>query len=218
LAQRIRCASTRETIVLKIQGRKTSSNVQKVLWCCAELGIPFERENVGGPFGGNDTPEYLSRNPNGLVPTIDDDGFILWESNAIVRYLCARHGMGTLCPVDLARRADADRWMDWQQTTIAVPMGTLFRGLLKSPPDAIPPAQLDAAMPKAAAAWRILDAHLARQSFVAGDTLTMGDIAPGSAIHRWFMLPRERPELPHLARWYAALCARPAYREHVVSA
>src|SRR6266576_2961671 len=91
--------------MLKILGRKTSSNVQKVLWCCSELHIPFEREDVGGPFGKNNTPEYLARNPNGLVPTIDDDGFVLWESNAIVRYLCAKHGVGKLWPNDLARRA-----------------------------------------------------------------------------------------------------------------
>ena len=201
--------------MLKILGRKTSSNVQKVLWCCGELEIPFEREDVGGPFGRNNTPEYLARNPNGLVPTIDDDGFVLWESNAIVRYLAAKHGMGSLCPNDLERRADADRWMDWQQTTVAPPMGVLFRGLLKSPPDAIEPAEMGAAMQKAIAAWRILDAQLARHPFVAGDALTMGDIALGNAVHRWFSLPRERPELPRVAAWYARLSERPAYRQHI---
>src|SRR5207248_11359982 len=123
----------RTMTMLKILGRKTSSNVQKVLWCCDELGIAFEREDVGGPYGRNNTPEYLALNPNGLVPTIDDDGFILRESNAIVRYLCAKHGIGKLCPTDLQRRADADRWMDWQQTTLGPPMGILFRGLLKQP-------------------------------------------------------------------------------------
>ena len=203
--------------MLKILGRKTSSNVQKVLWCCSELDIPFEREDVGGPFGKNNTPEYLARNPNGLVPTIDDDGLILWESNAIVRYLCAKHGVGKLWPSDVARRADADRWMDWQQTTLAPPMGILFRALLRQPPEEIDAEQINGAMEKAAAAMRILDAQLAQHSFVAGDTLTMGDIALGNAAHRWFTLPRERPDLPHVAQWYARLNDRPGYRQHVAS-
>jgi len=203
--------------MLKILGRKTSSNVQKVLWCCSELDIPFEREDVGGQFGKNNTPEYLARNPNGLVPTIDDDGFILWESNAIVRYLCAKHGAGKLWPSDLARRADADRWMDWQQTTLAPPMGVLFRGLLRQPPEVIDAEQMNGAMQKATAAMRILDAQLALHSFVAGDTLTMADIALGNAAHRWFSLPRERPELPNVAKWYARLNDRPAYRQHIAT-
>ena len=201
--------------MLKILGRKTSSNVQKVLWCCSELGLAFEREDVGGPFGRNHEPDYLALNPNGLVPTIIDDGFVLWESNAIVRYLCARHGKGTLYPTDARANADADRWMDWQQTTLAVPMGVLFRGLLKSPPDATPMNELDSAMQKAIPMWRILETQLSRGAFVAGDTLTMADIALGNAAHRWFTLPRQRPDLPQLARWYAQLRERPAYRQHV---
>ena len=201
--------------MLKILGRKTSSNVQKVLWCCSELGLAFEREDVGGPFGRNHEPDYLALNPNGLVPTIIDDGFVLWESNAIVRYLCARHGKGTLYPTDARANADADRWMDWQQTTLAVPMGVLFRGLLKSPPDATPMNELDSAMQKAIPMWRILETQLSRGAFVAGDTLTMADIALGNAAHRWFTLPRQRPDLPQLARWYARLRERPAYRQHV---
>src|SRR3546814_10378455 len=100
--------------MLKIWGRTTSSNVMKALWTCAELGLPFERVDVGGPFGGNRTPEYLAMNPNGLVPTMDEDGFVLWESNSIVRYLASGHGLGGLCPADPRQRADAERWMDWQ--------------------------------------------------------------------------------------------------------
>jgi glutathione S-transferase len=203
--------------MLKILGRKTSSNVQKVLWCCSELNIPFEREDIGGPFGKNNTAEYLARNPNGLVPTIDDDGFILWESNAIVRYLCAKHGAGKLWPSDLARRADGDRWMDWQQTTLAPPMGILFRGLLRQPPEVIDAEQMNGAMQKATAAMRILDTQLAPRAFVVGDTLSMADIALGNAAHRWFSLPRERPELPHVAQWYARLNDRPAYRQHIAT-
>jgi glutathione S-transferase len=203
--------------VLKILGRKTSSNVQKVLWCCDEIGLAYEREDVGGPFGRNHEPEYLALNPNGLIPTIIDDGFVLWESNAIIRYLCANHAKGTLYPTDPKRNADADRWMDWQQTTLGPPMGILFRGLVKSPPDDIPRNELDASMQKAIPLWQMFDRQLSSHPFVVGDTLTMADIALGNAVHRWFSLPRERPDLPNISRWYAKMCERPAYRKHIAS-
>jgi glutathione S-transferase len=203
--------------VLKIWGGKGSGNVQKVLWCCGELGLAFEREDVGGTDRRHKSPEFLALNPNGLIPTIDDDGFVLWESNVIVRYLSAKHGLGTLCPLDLQRRADADRWMDWQQTTIAQPMGVLYRALVRKPRNEIDPEQVEAALRRAGAAWTILDGQLATRPFVAGAELTMGDIALGNAIHRWFRLPIERPALPHLASWYARVSERPAYQQHIVS-
>lgn len=201
--------------MLKILGRKTSSNVQKVLWCCDELGVPFEREDIGGNFGKNHEPAYLALNPNGRVPTINDDGFILWESNAIVRYLSARHDMGTLYPVELQRRTDADRWMDWQQTTLRVPMRTLSRALQRTPPDPADAAQLENAKKAAGEAWKILDSQLAKQPFVAGLTLTMADIPFCSNVHRWHQLPVERPKLPNLEAWYGRLCERPAFRRHI---
>ena len=203
--------------MLKILGRNTSSNVQKVLWCCDELKIEFERQDIGGPFGKTHTPEYLALNPNAVVPTIVDNGFVLWESNAIVRYLAASHGAGSLCPTDLARRADADRWMDWQQTTLGPPMGILFRGLLKTPPDEFSPAEIDAALGKAGNAWKILDAQLSKRAFVTEDSLTMADIALGNAVHRWFRLPLERPSLPQVKAWYARLCERPSYRDRIAA-
>ena len=200
--------------MLKIHGVETSSNVQKVLWCCDELGLAFERIDTRGR---NRTPAYLALNPNGLVPTIEDDGFVLWESNAIVRYLCGLHGVGTLCPADPRQRADADRWMDWQQTTLASPMGVLFRAWLRTPRDEIAPAQLDEALGKATAGWTILDARLAEKAFVAGNALTMADIVLGNAIHRWNRLPVERRALANLAAWYARLRERPAYRERIAA-
>ena len=203
--------------MLKILGRKTSSNVQKVLWCCDEIGLAYEREDVGGPFGRNHDPEYLALNPNGLVPTVIDDGFVLWESNAIIRYLCANHAKGTLYPTDPKRNADADRWMDWQQTTLGPPMGILFRGLVKSPPDDIPRSELDAAMQKAIPLWRMFDAQLAHHRFVVSDALTMADIALGNAVHRWFSLPRQRPDLANVSAWYARLRERPGYQKHIAS-
>jgi glutathione S-transferase len=203
--------------MLKIYGVKTSSNVQKVLWCCGELGLAFQREEIGGAFGNNRSPAYLALNPNGLVPTIDEDGFILWESNVIVRYLSAKHGMGTLCPAELRQRADAERWMDWQQTALLPHMGIAFRAMLRQPPDKIPEEQIRVAVQKAGDNWRILNARLTDRPFVGGAALTMSDIALGNAVHRWFKLPIERPDLPQLKSWYERLCERLSYREHVSS-
>jgi len=201
--------------MLKILGRKSSSNVQKVLWCCGEIGLPFEREDIGGEFGKNKTPEYLALNPNGLVPTINDDGFILWESNSCVRYLAAKYGKGRLWPADPQLAASASRWMDWQLSTVNPPVGTLFRALLKNPGDDIPAAELEAARKRAGEVWKMLDAQLAKTPFVAGTDLTVGDIALGNAIHRWFKFPLERPPLQNLQAWYARLCQRPAYQQHI---
>jgi glutathione S-transferase len=203
--------------MLKIYGRTTSSNVQKVLWCCGEIGLDFERIDIDAAFGGLKTPAYLALNPNGLMPTIDDDGFILWESNVAVRYLAAKHSHGKLCPADLRARADCERWMDWQQTALAAPMGVAFRALLREPREAMPDEQLQAAVKRAGELWRMLDARLAERAYVGGDALTMGDVALGNAIHRWYKLPVQRPELPRLRQWYDRLCERPAYRQHVAS-
>ena len=203
--------------MLRIYGHSGSSNVQKVLWCCSELGLRFEQRDVGGPFGGNHAPEYLALNPNGLVPTLDDDGFVLWESNVIVRYLAARHGNGSLYPDDLRERADAERWMDWQQTRVSSPMRVLYRALLLVPPESTPPPSLDTAHRQAAQAWTMLERRLERQPYVAGNALTVGDIALGNAVHRWFRLPIERPLLPSLRAWYDRLCERPAYRKYTAS-
>jgi glutathione S-transferase len=199
--------------VLKILGRKTSGNTQKVLWCCDELGIAYDREDYGRGFGNNHEPAYLALNPNGRVPTIVDDGFVLWESNAIVRYLCARHGMGTLCAPEPERRADMERWMDWQQTTLRPRFHALFDALKETVPvDAAAVEGLKKAMDDA---WGILDAQLARQPFVAGDRLTMADIPFCYIVNRWYRLPVEHRGLTHVKAWYDRLCERPAFRRNV---
>lgn len=205
--------------LLKILGRKDSSNVQKVLWCCAELEIPFEREDVGGHFGKNDQPPYLAMNPNGRVPTIVDDGFVMWESNAIVRYLCAKHDrLGKLLPQRLQQRAHAEQWMDWQQTTLSADMRTLSRTLLATPADKTPPDRLETSKQNSIRAWRIVEAQLASHDYLVGPTLTMADIVFGNAVHRWHAMPFERPDLPMVARWYERLKDRAAYRQHVLDA
>ena len=203
--------------MLRILGRDTSSNVMKVLWVCAELDMTFERENVGGSFGGNDTAAYLAMNPNGLVPTIvEDDGFTLWESNAIVRYLAARYGAGGLCPSNARARASAERWMDWQATRVSPAMVPVFRGLVRTPPERRNPEAIAKARDGLSGAMAIMDANLAVNAFMAGDVFSMGDIPVGVAAWRWFNMPIEREDYPHLRRWFDALCKRPAYRRHIM--
>ena len=202
--------------MLKIWGRTNSVNVQKVLWCCEEARIPYDRVEAGGAFGVVNTPEYRRLNGNGLVPTIDDDGFVLWESNAIVRYLAAKHASGRLWPDDLARRANADRWMDWQQTTFWPAIRALFMGLVRTPVEKRDPRALEDSRLKTAEVLEVLDGHLASSAFVAGDDLTAGDIPLGCGIWRWMALPVERPARPNVQRWFDALAQRPAYKAVVM--
>lgn len=205
--------------MLKIHGRANSINVQKALWAADECGRPYERTDIGGPFGGNDQPWYRAMNPNGVVPTIDDDGYVLWESNAIVRYLAARYSRGALWAEDARARGEADRWMDWQATTVMAGMTTLFWGLIRTPAEKRDTAAIDAARPATAAIWARLDAHLATRPYVAGDNFSMGDIPVGAVCYRWLNLSFRRddlPALPHLQAWYERLTQRPAYRKHVM--
>lgn len=201
---------------MKVWGRRNSINVQKVLWCCAELDVPFDRVDVGGPFGGNRDPDYLRLNPNGLVPTVSDEGFVLWEANVIVRYLAAKHGAGSLYPEDLTVRADADRWMDWQMGTLWAYMRPVFIGLVRTPPEERDLVSIEASRKKTVETWGILDAHLADRDYVAGSSFTMGDIPLGATAYRWLQLGVEGPSLPNVRTWHERLCERPAFREHVM--
>ena len=199
--------------MLRILGRLTSVNVQKVVWCADEIGVPYERVDIGGKFGGNDTPEYLAKNPNGLVPTIEEDGFVLYESNAIVRYLAARHAAGSLWPEDLRRRADVDRWMEWQSTAYTPAMWGAFWQLIRTPAEKRDAALVEGSRAKTEKLSGILDAQLASRRFVAGDTFTAADIVVGCAAHRWLNLPLAREPRPNLERWYAEMKARPGSRQ-----
>ena len=203
--------------MLRILGRDTSSNVQKVLWAAGELGLDFEREDIGGVFGGNDTPEYLALNPNGTVPTLIDGDYTLWESNSIVRYLAATHGAGTLWPEDSRARGAAERWMDWQIATLSPTMVTVFRGLVRTPPEARDMARIAEARDRTARLFAMLDGALAGSEYVAGDDFTMGDIPVGIAAWRWYSLDIEREDFRSLERWYRRLTRRPAYREHIMN-
>ena len=199
--------------MLRIWGRLSSVNVQKVVWCADELGLAYERIDVGGKFGGNDTPQYLAMNPNGLVPVIEDDGFVLYESNAIVRYLAARHSPDALWPRDLQRRADVDRWMEWQSTAYTPAMWGAFWQLIRTAADQRDAKMIEASIAKTDKLSAILDAHLASREFLAADAFTAADIVAGCAAHRWLNLPVDRTPRPNLERWYAALKSRPGSRQ-----
>src|SRR5712671_7640790 len=202
--------------MLKLWGRINSINVQKVLWALAELKVPYERTDAGLQFGVVNEPFYRRMNPNGRVPTIEDDGLVLWESNAIVRYLAAKHGAGSLWPEDLRVRAEADRWMDWSNTTFWPALRTLFLGLVRTAPDKRDPQALEQSRLKTAEVLRIVDAHLATHEYLAGATFTMGDIALGCGAWRWLALPIERPPLTNVQRWFDLLAQRTAYRKLVM--
>jgi glutathione S-transferase len=203
--------------MLRIWGRNTSSNVQKAMWAIGELQLPCERIDVGGPYGKNREAEYLAINPNGLVPTLEEeDGYTLWESNSIVRYLAAKHGAGSLEPYDLRERANAQRWMDWQLSVANPAITPVFWGLIRTPPEKRDPKAIEAGRIASIEAMKIMDAQLARTRFLAGDAFTYGDIPLGPVAYRFFRLVTEKPAMPNLERWYAELCARPAFKAHVL--
>jgi glutathione S-transferase len=202
--------------MLEIWGRTNSINVQKAMWTIGELGLDHVRHDAGRAFGVVGTPDYAALNPNRLVPTIRDDGLVLWESHAIVRYLAAKYDEGGLWPVDPAVRADGDKWMDWMGTAINDPMRGVFWGLVRTPLEERDGAAIAAGVARLADAFGILDAALAGRDFVAGDRLSIGDIPVGCATYRYFSLDIERPDLPNLERWYRRLTQREAYREHVM--
>ena len=201
---------------MKIWGRANSINVQKVLWTADEIGLAYERTDVGGAFGGNDQKWYLDMNPNGVVPTIDDGGNIIWESNSAVRYLAAKYAAGTLWPNEAGRRSEADRWMDWQLSTLSEPMRQVFWGLIRTPPDKRDMAAIHKATAETGRLWRRLDEKLEGKLYVAGNHLTMGDIPVGCFVHRWYALDIERPELRNVKAWYERLKTRPAYVKYVM--
>jgi glutathione S-transferase len=202
--------------MLKIWGRKNSINVQKVLWACGELALPVERIDAGMAFGVNNTPEYKAMNPNGLVPLMSDDGFLLWESHAIVRYLARRYGLGSLCPADAQTAADADRWMEWFSTTLWLNLKPVFWNLVRVPPEKRDMPLVASSLQLLTANFQLVDAWLAQRDYVAGAAFSMGDIPMGVSAFRWYNMPIERPALKNLDAWYARLCERPAFQQHAM--
>jgi glutathione S-transferase len=202
--------------MLKIWGRATSSNVQKVMWVVGELGLPHERVDVGGKFGGLDTPAYIAMNPNKLVPAVQDGDITMWESNACVRYIAAQYGAGKLWSPDAKVRARSDKWMDWVGNTLGADNWGVFGGLIRTAPSKQDPNAIAGSATRLGEKYAIVEKELAAKPFIAGDNLTIGDIAVGGGLYRYFTLPIARPSLPNLERYYAGLVARPAYKTHVM--
>lgn len=196
--------------MLKIWGRATSTNVQKVLWACGELEIEFSRVDIGGQFGGLNDPVYREKNPNGLIPTIEHDGFILWESHAILRYLATTSAKKRLYPENRMDAAIVDQWLDWQM----IMLGWRLRGLfmvLNRPEAAAPGETLETTSPQVVQSFQVAERRLKHSRYIAGEAFTIADISVGISAHRWLQLPIERPKLPALETWFAGISARPAF-------
>jgi glutathione S-transferase len=195
--------------MITLWGRISSVNVQKVVFALEETGLPYRRLDAGRGYGVTDTPEYRAMNPNALVPVIEDEGFVLWESNAIVRYLASRAPRSGLLPDDPRVRADADRWMDWTSGTLLAGMGDAFHGIVRTP-GSRPPEAVAASVAATERGFSILEDRLADRPYLAGEAFTMGDVPAACAAHRWLNMPVERAPRPNLERWYARIRERPA--------
>ncbi|MEM7130782.1 MAG: glutathione S-transferase family protein [Chloroflexota bacterium] len=201
--------------MITVWGRRNSLNVQKVMWTLGELDLDYTRHDISGSFGKTDTDEYGSLNPNRKVPTIEDDGLVMWESNAIVRYLVAQYSKGILQSHSIKVMAIANQWMDWQQTELYAALGPVFMAICR-----VPKAEQDQVVIAqhtltAANAFATLEPYLDKNDYIAGDTLTIGDIPIGCCLWRYYSLPIERPNLPNLRTYYERLAERPAFQKHV---
>ncbi|PPR63757.1 MAG: Glutathione S-transferase GstB [Alphaproteobacteria bacterium MarineAlpha4_Bin2] len=216
--------------MLKIWGRPTSACTQKALWGLEEANVNYELTLASGTMGPNghvskggaaygivDTPEYRSKNPNGTVPTIDDDGFILWESNVIVRYLAMKYAPSKMYGDNLETFAAASRWMDWEQSKFLPEQHILVMNLVRLPPDERDPKAVEEARLSLLKPLGILEEQLSKTEYVAGDAFSMGDIPIGMRVHRWFLFDLKSPSMPNLERWYKAIQHRPAFKRHIAN-
>jgi glutathione S-transferase len=203
--------------MIKIWGRANSVNVQKVMWCCDELVLPFERIDAGGHFGHLDEASFLAMNPNGKIPTIVDGSFTLWESNSILRYLAMEYGPSSLLyPTDPKVRASIERWLDWSIGTLAPAERPVFLALVRTPPEKRDPVKIEADVQNVAVLWTLLDHHLQGRFFLENERFSLADIVLGSYARRWFGLEGvERPALPNLERWYQRLAQRQGFRKYI---
>ena len=202
--------------MITVWGRRNSMNVQKVMWALGELDLPYQRQDVGGSFGGTDGDAYRNMNPNGLVPTIQDGDLVLWESNAVVRYLARSYGADELWPADAAGQARADQWMDWAISTFGPPFFGAFFHLIRLPAEKADPEVVASGVRACARMLGLLDRRLSASPYLGGDSLTVADIPLGAMAYRYFNLDIERPEAPNVAAWFARLQSRPAYQKHVM--
>lgn len=196
-------------------GRKSSCNVQKAMWALEEVGVPYTRIDVGGDFGGLGDPGYLALNPHGRIPTLVDGDVVVWESEAIIRYVAARYGGGTLWPEAPAARTAADQWMAWTASGLYPDWIALFWKLVRTPPPRRDTAAIARHLEATATRFQFLDQILRERRYIAGNTFSLADIPAGMTLYRWFEMEVERPATPHVEAWYARLRERPAYRNAI---
>ncbi|OSN07692.1 glutathione S-transferase family protein [Lonsdalea iberica] len=201
--------------MLTLWGRENSTNVKKVLWCAEELGLTYQHIPLGGAFGGNQDPDYLALNPNGLIPCLRDDELVLWESNSIVRYLAAQYGQDSLYLADAKVRASAEKWMDWA-ISFATFFGPVFINMMRTPADQRDRAAVEANIERCESLLSIADSALATQPWLSGEHFGVGDIPLGCIAYGWFGMPITRQPHPHLERWYQQLTTRPAFKSKVM--
>lgn len=202
--------------MLKVWGRKNSSNVKKVLWCLKELNVPYEQIDVGGPFGGLHEATYLAMNPNASIPTLQEDDFALWESNTIIRYLCSKQENYTLYPLDPKQRALVEKWMDWSNGSLFSPIQQMMIMLVRTPKEKQDPQQVQILKEKLNNLLKIADDQLAKTSYFAGDSLSLADIAIAPLVYPWLEVCKDRPSFSHLERWFAQLSERTVFRDVVL--
>jgi glutathione S-transferase len=203
--------------MLTVWGRRSSFNLQKVMWLVEELALDHQHIELGGRFGGLDTPEFRAMNVHGKVPVIDDEGTVVWESHAILRYLAARHGGGAFWSEDPAQRSQSDRWMDWAQTTLQPDfLVGVFWGFYRTPEAERDLPAIAHKIERCAGHFRLLDRLLAQRPFMLGEALSLADIPIGTSLYRYFSLPIERPRIPHVEAWYRRLQQRAGYQKHVM--
>lgn len=202
--------------MLKVYGRNSSINVQKAVWAMGEAGLEWEWLDKDGVFGNVDVPDYAVINPQARIPTLDDSGLLVRQSNVIVRYVARKYAPDLLLPKDEATHVEAERWMEWQASDNGAPMVKVFWGLVRTPPEKRNMAEIRAALDVLHGQFAILDAHLANHSYVAGDSFSMGDIPPGAAAYRYLSMNIDRPTYSHLNLWYRRLQERENYRKLVM--
>ncbi|MBT5110585.1 MAG: glutathione S-transferase family protein [Rhodospirillaceae bacterium] len=202
---------------LKMWGHRGSSCCQKVLWSAAELGLSIDLTDTGGGYGGLGAPDYLARNPNRVVPTIEDDGFVMWESSAILLYLATAYGRGTLEPEDARARGEAYRWTVWQDTTMRPKLLPLYHSwIVVENPMSRHLDELEEKRKGMFDTWMIVERHLAGRDYMAGDQFSLADIPMGVMAYWWYLMPIDHFDLPNIEAWYARISARPAFKEQVL--
>lgn len=201
--------------MITVWGRKNSSNVKKVLWCLTELGLTYQQKDAGGPFGGLNTPEYLAMNPNKTIPTYQDGEFILWESNAILSYLADKYDDGTLLPHNAEFRARAAQWMYWSDGSLFPYIKAMMGLLVRTPAEQRDPARVEELKQALNRLIAMLNDDLAQRDYIAGDAFSIADMALAPLLYPWREVCHDRPDFPHIERWFARIETRPAYRDIV---